>query len=90
LSWFSKEFPELSRRPFACAIVVQGPLAIPLQLAAATSSRSNPPSYELRYDCWSLNGLATIARKCRAQKLLRKRNEWLDLPVSILSILIRS
>ena len=36
------------------------------------------------------NGLAAITRKCRAQKLLEKRNGWLDLPVSISSILIRS
>jgi hypothetical protein len=87
---FSKEFPELSPIPFACAIVVQGQFGIPPQLAPATSSRSNPPSFELRYDGWCQNGLAAITRKCRAQKSLRKRNEWLDLPVSISSILIRS
>jgi hypothetical protein len=71
------------------AIVVQAPFELPLELVrhpALAASRFA----ELRYDCSSQKGLATITRNCRPQRVVRKRKEWLDLPVSISSILIRS
>jgi hypothetical protein len=67
----------------------------PLNRLPFELSRDSNLSAELRYHCWSENALATITPAKRSgsglgEKLFRKRQEWLDLPVWISSILIRS